>query len=630
MLALALTIVVAASSAQAQTVCSEALSAWVSQCGTSERIALSVLHCVPGRLIVRAGGETGTRIEITEARGAGPWRIGPVDLTPVGEFPDWAAAPRSTREAFGHVALCARRSAPPVTDLPHGIAGVVAAPSFVPWPFVGALVCVLALLLRALRERRTRAVVGKRTGVLGALVVATWAGRRMVVPFAYFHQNGHGPEWVRYALGEPSRYGPGFRQLFGACAQANAFEPDRAVFIAMSWLGATVPAAVWLMARSRGGQPVLAWVFGLLAASQPLLVRLAHSESYFSVSNSLLFLGAATLAAATAHPARSRVDLSLATVAAGLFAAQSALVHPTAWVPAAMLPFVVAIGPGRVRARLADAALVAMGMGAIGALVVVPTMRQVLRGYADSPELAPSPMATLQRIDVGFLAWLLVGFVAVIGIVRVRARLATAIGVAIVVSAIERVVNNLGSSPSFVPQYAWSLLFAPAVVAAIASAVGCLPRPVRSNVWAASVFAVLGFAHAARIRVPWTALPTDAREQRWITSWRASLPARARVTFLRVTGRQWFEVPVFAGAAARGVVASEGVPRDTAGPEPLFYYRSSLCSSSREAVAFCEEWEQSLHLERVRETTLSAHPSMTDLPYQFDSVRVGLYRIRTN
>jgi hypothetical protein len=53
---------------------------------------------------------------------------------------------------------------------------------------------------------------------------------------------------------------------------------------------------------------------------------------------------------------------------AGLLVAQAARVIPVGWVPAALLPLVVVVGPGSARARILAAAAAGVGIAAIVAL----------------------------------------------------------------------------------------------------------------------------------------------------------------------------------------------------------------------------------------------------------------------
>ena len=55
----------------------------------------------------------------------------------------------------------------------------------------------------------------RRAGALVLLGAAMLAVALLVPGASFFHQNGHGHNWIGYALGQPCPYGPGFAELFG-------------------------------------------------------------------------------------------------------------------------------------------------------------------------------------------------------------------------------------------------------------------------------------------------------------------------------------------------------------------------------------------------------------------------------
>ncbi len=69
--------------------------------------------CPAGGVILTAQAQGGDplQVEITRDAHRGFVRVGPLGLSPVGNFPDWESAPATTRGAFDAVVRCARRDA---------------------------------------------------------------------------------------------------------------------------------------------------------------------------------------------------------------------------------------------------------------------------------------------------------------------------------------------------------------------------------------------------------------------------------------------------------------------------------------------------------------------------------------
>src|SRR5262249_5569701 len=135
----------------------------------------------------------------------------------------------------------------------------------------------------------------------------------------------------------------------------------RGLFLAQSVLGALVPAAVYVLARRLGARRLLSVAIAAIPVLDPVLARLAHSESYFSPIFVLLTL-ASLLCPVSADPRRHPFRFALAITSAGLLVAQAARIHPLAWAATTMVPIPLLVGPGSLRHRLRKALLSAVGI----------------------------------------------------------------------------------------------------------------------------------------------------------------------------------------------------------------------------------------------------------------------------
>jgi hypothetical protein len=125
-----------------------------------------------------------------------------------------------------------------------------------------------------------------------------------------------------------------------------------------------------------------------------------------------------------------------------------------------------------------------------------------------------------------------------------------------------------------------------------------------------------------------TTLPTDAEEALLVSSWRDQLPEGALVAYVERAGDHIFTLPLYDGvtnARAFPITLGRGERPDLARiAGPLYYYRSSVCSSPAAAAA-CDDLERGLSLEKIFERDLVARPSMRH-PYRGPMVRVKLAR----
>jgi hypothetical protein len=185
---------------------------------------------------------------------------------------------------------------------------------------------------------------------LGAVAGGVFALRWLLLPTAFFHQNGHGASWIAYALSDHpglSAYGPGFAELFGWAARAAGSEPERGVFLLQALLGSLCVPFAWIIARGVGAGPLPAAAFALVVAVDPLLARLAQGNRICRLCGARLRTAAALAQSRLAALTR----ICGGGGVCGLFVSQAARIHP--WLDrAGALPFVVVCTPGSLKRRL--------------------------------------------------------------------------------------------------------------------------------------------------------------------------------------------------------------------------------------------------------------------------------------
>jgi len=585
-----------ASNAEAAPTCDASVEAWVARCGRFELVT-----CHRGVVVVR-DAEAKLDVELRPRSPESFRAAGELGLAPVGQFPDWSKESEPRRRALDTLAACAERERLPLERLlpePTGQTPRVR-PPLVPWRLLAGLI----LLVAALR--------GRASLLLLAIPIAL--ARFAAMGSAYFHQNGQGPAWVGYAVRDDpglAAYGPGFPELFALAARAWGSDPERGVWLLQALLAACVPPATWLIARRLGAG---AWVAGALAcacALEPVLARLAGTESYFSTIFSLTTL--ATLCCAL--PLRPR-ELWLPVGAAGLLLAQALRVHPVAWPAALVVPLPLLLAPGSLRRR---ARLFALGVALLGAIAIVlagPALAEVSRGSLGQQWL-PNVRLRWELLPQGATPYWLAGAVLLGALLRSwRGVVVATAGVAVIAAA---TLTDLTSAPNPAVSAAHQLLFLPAAVVLIAAA--ARRRSAQKPLAAALALATL---LALPSRWALTRSPTDALEAAFVRELRGKL--EGRVAYLERAGTQLSVLPLF--HLERAPLREDDVRFELASlPGPAYYFRSSLCSTARGAPV-CAELERSAELELVTERRLRALPSMRWNAYAGDEVRVALYRIR--
>lgn len=602
--------------------CGDAFKDWTAACSQRAGLAVSAAHCLPGGVVLSLA-KAGTPLLDVEVDGAGARgfrHVAGLALSPVGELGDWSTVPQPKRDAFDALAACveADPALPGVATTRTPRQGRVPPPAPLPWRALLGLALGVVIAWPAAR-RRPRAALA-----LALASAALLALRWLALPHDFFHQNGHGPEWVETALygGSLSDYGPGYAELFGLAARASA-AAERGVFFEQALLAALAPACAFVVARRAGARDLVAGALALGVAVDPILNRTSVSESYFATGASLLFMAAAMLACGAVRARLRSPRFALGVAGAGLLVSEVARVHPLLWIGAACLPVVVAMGPGTLRARLVLAGVAALGVGAITAAFAGSTLLHVLGG---------SLGRTWMPAARGHLALALgaaVAGLAAIALLRFAPRRARRLLVPVacfgLVLGVARASNVLGA-PSAAVAAAQARVFWPVLIACVAALLGRVATTRRRASALAAIIAVAGVAVAAALWRPMTTLPTDLLEQRFARQWRTSLPEHAQVLYLARVDKRIVSLPLYGGADAMPLRLSEPPPDPAQLGERVYYYRSSLCSSA-EGAPFCAAIEHRARLERIAVRKLPARPSMRWDHYDHDAVTVALYRM---
>lgn len=626
----------AAARAQDVTGCEALARSWAERCPALRDRCVRGVLCPPRSSVIDVGCSDAERlrVEVSPPSPRAFRRVGAVSASPVGDFPDWASAPPGPRESFARVVSCLERDASllPAFAVPSP---THAAPrprprSAVPWCLLGGALASLATAMFALRHRR-RDEVARHLGSMLALTVATWWTHRAIAPAGSFHQNGQGPLWIAFALepdGRGSPYGPGYWELFHALGALPGHDPEHWIRGAQSIVGAVVPAALWVVARAAGTDVRASWGVALVAATSPVLARLAQSESYYATCGALLAFAAATLSlgALDARPDRARFALSV--VGAGLLVAQSARVNPVCWVPAACIPMVLVARPDAGRARWMLALTATVGVAALVAATSAASMRAVLRGSLGARWLPQAlVLATHDLARVALMALVCAAVVwASSRRMSASARLAAmgAVGASLV-------VTRLVSVEAAVVQRAFASLWAAPVVALVA---GTLAGLRRGAVRVAAAVAVIALALIGAVvtRRADVTLATDALECAWAEQWRHTLPPNAVVVYPGQGRTYVLTLPLYGAGSPVPIepwvlTGEQPIPRALpVSAAPTYYYASSLCST-REAGDVCAAMARAYRLTEIASRVLPARSSDVDLRFEVPAVPVTLYRV---
>ncbi len=481
-----------------------------------------------------------------------------------------------------------------------------------PWLAIAALACLVAVVARDHRPSRAE------LALLSVLFTGAAVARLLAGIWGPLHVNGQGPLWVRGALSAPVlavTYGPGYFELLSWVARL-APAPDRAVFAANALLSAVSPVLLYATARAAGVAMAGALGAALLLAADSVLIRTAATEAYFSPIAALLLAVQLALALGVrADARRDRTAAALAALAAALFGAAAARIHPVAYLPLAITPL-VAFGAAQrdARRRIVRAAIAAL---AVGGGVLATSAQSIVNALRSSPMTSHALTALTARdwqLLLALLAavvvlhrWMRPPWLPLVGVAALGLMLATA--------------------SSFLQHPVWQLayrrLFWPGM---LLGAAPVWPRRLSAPVAigaAAAAAAVLAIGVAPDLRV----LTTEQLEYAFLRGSLRDRPADCTIAAVTRAGARLWEIPSY---LAPGNGTQRGVEREgdleTAPGECLLYVRSSLCSSA-EAREVCESIERNAQLEPLATRVLPAAPSYADLPYDRPQVDVAVFRV---
>lgn len=590
---------------------------WVSTCSTAEKIPLTLRHSLPGLLVVGAGPHS---VELTVPPQRPFVEENGVGLSPVGEFAEWAKAPTELHQALAALIRCVESQGAPTLS---GVSNPRSAPlssAGGPWRLLlGLLLAGIATLPLMQRGRLHAADL-----LAVALVPLTLLYRLLLVPVAYLHQNGQGPLWVNYALGEASGYGPGFQQLYSPLL-SRVTDPDGTLFLVHAVAGALIPFLVYAIARGVNAGRWVALAAALAAATSPAFARVAQSESYFAPIVVLLTAAGAVLAL-TATPESGWRRFLVGVAGAGFLVSQASLVHPIGWIPAALLPLCAFFVPAGPVARAGRVVAAGLGIALVVALTSGPALLAVLEGELGARWLSPggSSLLDFDKIWLVLSAGVLVG--GWLGPHYARSALPLALTVLTwgLIQAGGGVL--LHTTPAL--RAAYVLMFTPVLAGTLAAAIA--PLQSRQSALAAALTLVLAAGLHVRTWDSVLELPTDTLETKLALEWKALVPKQSRVTAVERAGRHVLTLPLRVPEYGRGAFRVSVDPEEVFSTPRLdhgtFYYRAALCSTEV-ARRQCEEIEATHRLERVWSATLPARPSISDLVYDRPEVEVVLFKV---
>lgn len=583
--------------------CAAAFVDWSSRCASAHDLRVRPVACpgdAVGVLAASRGDGPTLRVEIARAPHAGFRAVGRFVLSPVGDFADWSIADPALRDTFERVAACVR-DAPPA---PFHDASTPRDPfpkHNIPWLLALAALAAAVVGRAALRARHVAMALGS--------LVATATLRALTQAPAYFHQNGQGAIWVAACLDETElRFGSGFVELYGLAARATAPAAEVGVFAAQSALAATEPWCAWLVARSLGASPALSGALGVAVAMDPVLARVARSESYFNVGIALSWLATAAMVRAPELPG---------ALVAGLLLAQVTRTHPGLWVPAAMVPLAALLREGGARERLARTARGYAVVGGVVAITSLPMLWSVVRGQMASQWMHHGvPTSGLVALGAALAATALA--------VQRAPRVGVPLGMlgAVAAACVSTDIFARSGSPTWIVA-AYARTFAPLALACVAS----LGARVRHDRTVAALALATWLAFITARRPAWTALATDVLELREVWRWRTRLPPDAVVRYVARAGPYVLWLPLHGGSPRSAQVVLDGPGANLARLDrATHYYRASICET---AVARdrCAALERTMRLTPVYTRSLPARPGMEKLTYTTDPVRVTLFRI---
>ncbi len=590
----------------------------------------------------RAGGRRALEVDVSRSTDRAFRRAGGFGVSPILQVDDFRKVPAARRDPFERLARWIDANPSRIAFGGGALPDAVRVPlehlrvrPKAPWLLAAAL-ALAALAAFAPRARGANVARADKIAAVALFAVALLL-RLALGTWGPLHVNGQGALWVMAAAVDPvelSHYGPGYPEVFSLVAQRSPFGPDVAIFATNAVISALLPILLFALARLLGVDRRRAGLAALVLVLDPVSIRIAATESYFSAITALI-AAASVAAAATAYHAARREPRRAAcwALAAGLLCAQAARFHPAAWVPVALAPLAAAGAPSTstpdgARSRRPLRARVTLMIGVLalsGATVLITSVAELLHSYESM--LGGDTIHGIWIRPSAGLPLALAALVAFVFLARPRMPFALGVLVALVLVAIR---TTYGQSPLW--QAGFDRFFAvPLLIGAAALVPASLARS-RAFVPAGAALVAALFAWRAPAIVE--ARTTDHEEYLWARRWLRDLPPSCNLVYVSVAERRVLFLPTYVttppltSESARRLDGREPIHvRDVLGePRCTFYVHTSLCESAQ-GRPVCADVERQLTLEPVARASFAAAPSSPYLPYDRDRVESVISRV---
>ncbi|MEM9189599.1 MAG: hypothetical protein AAGF12_10520 [Myxococcota bacterium] len=571
------------------------------------------MGCPPGLLVLelRPPGAPPIDVEVSSDPARGFLPAGDFALSPLVEVAEYGDLPAPQRDAIEALAAYLRDGSLELTENNAGTRGPSGREHFrdravaEPLPLLGPLVFFAALLL-AIRRPATRKERRHEVAVFGFALLF----RGVLGIWGPYHINGQGPMWIAGVIGEPEilgAYGPGYAEALGTLAILPV-PIDFAVFSFLALLSAGAAFYGLRLARRLGLRESQALAVGGLLAAHPILVRIASTESYFTL---IVFLSVFIAWAVVEAASHNRRGTALGYGALALVSTLLALrIHPVAW-PATGLALGLVIAA---EVPLRRRAWVGFGLGVgltVTLLLAGAWLSTVLasvgrhRGGMGDP-LSPEPVL----LGLG---------AAVLCLVVRRPALFVPVAIALPYAVITRYAY--GQSEAWKATYDSVFLLFPAL--AVASLLPTV-SPVRG--------AAIGTAGAGvlLLLLPPTTPTTEQLEYAVLRRELPGIDEPCDLAFVHVAGNRRLHLPTYLIQELRPVRIEGGDDLlRRLRPEGCTYFLEGSICSSEEGRPICSEVLSAVETDTLQSYTLPAVPSYDGLPYDRPRVRLALYRVRT-
>ncbi len=628
-----------APSAAQTTSCPSVVTTWVDEMSRAQRIAVAPADCHPGfvRVRLRPANASPLDIEIDANGRPGFRRVGPWSISPIVNVPDFRMLPQGQRDGFEAVVAWIE------TNRARVHLSAPSAPRIVPSRFqcrietcwTGPWIALLALVFGMFTMIRARPKHALGVAALASLFIASLALRTVFGPWGPLHVNGQGAFWVSAAfsrLGWLGAYGPGYAEIFGPIARAFPRNPDYAIFATNAVLSALVPPMLAVLARSLGVDRRSAVLAAVVAVLDPVAIRTAATEGYFTPILVLVIASALSIVVAhRAASARDWVTFVSAALAAGLFAAQAVRTHPIAYPPVALLPLTVFAAHSTQQTVRRAAVSFVVATGVLLAVIVVSSGGWILAAMSQlqsGGDVVHLPRGSLSGHFVATrIALPLVVFVALGAWLRPR-RLVIPALVCIVALALTRRIYGQSQiwQSSFERVYVWLPFVAYA---------GAIPSSVAER-WQRWVWVLFGAVAAAMFVLGARRFgdrTTQQREYAWLRSEFGRLPDGCTVAYVGRAAPRVLYVPEYrlpgyrAGRSSVATISSSEDLLALRTPGRCIYYLHASTCTSTQGRPLCAEIESHDVPSPVAETAVPAVPDFDALPYDRALVRLHLHRL---